>query len=92
MCLIKDLSCHRGFGGYSCAVLDCVNNSSNPESTEKNKPKKGDIVKYEHSEHTYTVTRVEGDICHTVDHEGNPSSFIWRFRDGLNIKHQWGTM
>jgi len=71
--------------------MDCINNSSNPNNREKFKPRKGDVVRYLPTGETSTVSRVEGDICHTILSNGEPSSFIWSFREGLNTKHVWGT-
>ena len=91
MCLTLDYHCPRGYSDGSCAVLDCPNNKSNPENTEKHRPRIGDKVKYLTTNEIFTVSRLEGSICHTVTERGEPSSFIWRFRDGLNSKHIWGS-
>lgn len=65
-----------------------------------NKPKagtRGDVYAFEGNGLTqtpvdkFTVKGVEGDICYAV-YDKNPeivSSFIWRFKDGLNRLHYW---
>ena len=44
------------------------------------KPKVGDMVKYDRPDYfTAKVTRIEGNICHTVLSSGEHDLFIWHF-------------
>lgn len=52
----------------------------------RNRPKTGDLLSYE-GRKFFTVTRVEGSLCHTRDDRGFESMFIWRFRAGAPDEH-----
>lgn len=57
-------------------------------------PRKGGVGTYQvrptDKPLTFTVIRVEGNICHCHYHgDAAPSLFIWRFKDGLSQFHHW---
>jgi|SRR5581483_5870385 len=58
------------------------------------RPRKGQTVTYTNRPGEIwsgCVEKVEGDLCH-VKYPGRPtSSFIWRFKDGLNTLYDWPT-
>lgn len=56
---------------------------------EANKPQVGQIVTYR-GETVGRVTSVEGNLC-WVNYATGPAPFIWRFKDTLNVLHDWPT-
>lgn len=52
------------------------------------KPRVGDPIRYR-GDVVGSVTRVEGNLCWRTYPNGEALPFIWRFRNELNMLHDW---